>query len=325
MSSGRFVHERLGLFLMEKLKDPSEAAILDDKLQFATACARLGLPHAETIACFQAGGLHEIAPNFGGAQELPAADLFVKSTNLQCGRGIERWLYDPDSQRYLHEHLSSTASELVERVRMRSEHGIDVPLGRRIRSKLPMLGNKEDAEEQEPRPFLIQPALKNHPAMKRFTNGALCTVRVATARALGGQPEVISAVLRMPTGTSAVDNFAAGGLASPIDLESGVVGLGVYKDPRKPDVSVHPDSGEQITGEIIPFWQDIVALCRRAHEAFPKSPTVGWDVAITDHGLKLIEANTSWGVMIMQMAHGKALGATEWPRLMMSHAPGSGS
>lgn len=123
----------------------------------------------------------------------------------------------------------------------------------------------------------------------------------------------------MPVGRAVVDNFAAGGIASPVDLKSGRLGPCAFKDPRKPKVYVHPDTGAQIAGEILPFWEDVVALAVRAHGAFEKVAAIGWDVAITSDGVKLLEANTGWCVEVVQMANESPLGATELPQMLVSH------
>lgn len=319
--ASRFVHEQTGLFVMRDLNDPEDVAVLDDKLEFAAACARLGLPHVETVAYFKDG---EVVERAGKGTDLPAEDLFVKSTNLLCGRGVQRWRYDRQLGRYCREGRSLSAAELFEHIRRMSRSGVEDPLWKRVRSYIPKLGYELEREDRQPRPYIIQRELKNHPSMERFTNGSLCTVRVVTARPAGGEPQLITAVLRMPTGSSSVDNFAAGGLASPIDLETGRLGPAVYKDPRKPDVEVHPDSGERIAGEAVPFWSEVLALCLSAHRSFPKVATVGWDVALTTDGPKLIEANPGWCVEVVQMAHGKPLGATAWPELLMTHAKSAG-
>ena len=315
--ASRFVSEQTGLFVMKQLNDAEDVAVLDDKLEFAAACAKLGLPHVETIAFFKDGQIVEKqAPN----AELPREDLFIKSTNLLCGRGVERWRYNASTDKYEHESQSLAAEELIEQLRERSSTGMRLPLWKLVRSHVPKLQFGHEREDAKARPYIVQRELKNHPQMRRFTNGALCTVRVVTARRAGGEPELIIAALRMPTGSSSVDNFAAGGLASPIDPETGRLGPGVYKDPRKSDVDVHPDSGERIAGETMPFWDEVLALCLRAHRCFSKVATVGWDVAITTDGPKLIEANPGWCVEVVQMAHGKPLGTTAWPDLLMSHA-----
>ncbi|WP_294174081.1 sugar-transfer associated ATP-grasp domain-containing protein [uncultured Sphingomonas sp.] len=320
--ASRFVHEQTGLFVMRDLNDADDVAVLDDKLEFAAACTRLGLPHVETVAYFKDG---EVVERAGTGTGLPAEDLFIKSTNLLCGRGVQRWRYDRQSGRYRREGLLLTAAELFEHIRQMSQSGVRDPWWKRARSYIPKLGYELEREDRQPRPYIIQRELKNHPAMERFTNGSLCTVRVVTARAADGEPQLITAVLRMPTGSSSVDNFAAGGLASPIDLKTGRLGAAVYKDPRKPDLELHPNSGERIASETVPSWSEVLALSLRAHRSFPKVATVGWDVALTTEGPKLIEANPGWCVEVVQMAHGEPLGATAWPKLLMTHAELAGT
>lgn len=315
---GRFVDERIGLPVMKHVNDREDVAVLDDKLKFAAACARLGLPHVETVAYLEAGNIVEA--QFASPADLPREDLFIKSTNLLCGRGIMRWHYDAGTDRYQHDGVSLKAGELVERVRTMSALGTPVPLWKRARAYVPRLGYEFEREDRKPRPYIMQRELRNHLLMAPFSNGALCTVRVVTARRASAEPQLIVAVLRMPTGASRVDNFAAGGIAAPIDMLSGRLGRAVYKDPRKPDVEAHPDSGQRIEGETLPFWSEVKELALRAHRAFPRVATVGWDVAITTEGAKLIEANPGFCVEVVQMAHGKPLGHTPWPELVMSHA-----
>jgi len=314
----RFVHERIGLPVMKFLNDREDVETLDDKLRFADACARANLPHVETVAYFENGKIAE--SQFEDSQDFPQEDLFIKSTNLLCGRGVMRWRFDPVTKRYKHDGLCLTAPELIEHIRSISASGTTLPLWKRARSYVPRLGFEFEREDRKPRPYIIQRELKNHSLIARFTNGAVATVRVVTARSPSGDPELIIAALRMPTGMSRVDNFAAGGLAAPIDIPSGRLGAAVYKDPRKPDVDIHPDSKHRIEGELLPFWQEVQELCLRAHREFPRVATVGWDVAITTEGPKLIEANPGFCVEVVQMAHGKPLGHTKWPEMLMAHA-----
>ena len=53
----------------------------------------------------------------------------------------------------------------------------------------------------------------------------------------------------------------------------------------------HPETGVSIDGFRIPFWQEAVELARDAHLRFDSFGYLGWDVAITPTGPKIIEAN----------------------------------
>ncbi|WP_205480826.1 sugar-transfer associated ATP-grasp domain-containing protein [Sphingomonas arenae] len=316
--ASRFIDERFGFPLLMKLNDPGDVAVLDDKLRFAQACSELGLAHVEVLAYIEDGQL--VQASFAGPDDLPRRDLFVKSTSLRSGWGVQRWIYDPATDRYRNENLERTSAELIELIRnlSRGEEQTFVP--QRPPFWRRWFSNEKVQEGGDARPYIIQPSMRNHARMSAFTNGALCTVRIVTARAKGGEPQVIVASLRMPTGTSSVDNFVAGGLASPVDLGTGTLGAAVYMDPRRADRDVHPDSGEPITGAVLPFWHEVQDLALRAHRAFPRIATVGWDIAITEEGVKLLEANTGWGFHVVQMAQGKPLGMTVLPELLMSHA-----
>lgn len=311
----RFLSQRLLKPILLSANDPQEMLTLEDKMQFAAACSGAGLPHVSTLAFFEDGQRVDRET----AAPLPRANLFVKSTNLLCGRGTELWLFDAASETYHSEGRELTAEQLLNHVAALSSRGVELPLWKRLAVRVPRLMVQGEGALQQPRPYVIQRQLRNHADIERFSNGALCTVRVVTARAAGGIPETIIAALRMATGSSHVDNFAAGGLAAAIDPDTGELGRAVYKDPRKPDIDAHPDTGARITGERLPFWEEARSLALQVHEAFPKSAAVGWDVAITDEGPLLLEANPSWCVEVVQMAHGKPLGATKLPELLMSH------
>ena len=54
----------------------------------------------------------------------------------------------------------------------------------------------------------------------------------------------------------------------------------------------HPDTGVRFEGHAVPFYEEAVALCRRAHLALvPDLFLIGWDVAITPRGPLILEPN----------------------------------
>jgi hypothetical protein len=151
--------------------------------------------------------------------------------------------------------------------------------------------------------YLVQPALANHSALRELSLGALATVRLLTCRDPDGGFEVTNASFRMSVNPkSAVDNIHAGGIATPVDLATGRLGpasdLGL--GPNFVWHDVHPLTGAPITGRILPFWPETMALAVRAHVEFAEWTVIGWDIAILDEGPRLIEGNKGPDVDLIQ-------------------------
>jgi hypothetical protein len=118
----------------------------------------------------------------------------------------------------------------------------------------------------------------------------------------------------MTVGCSVTDNFSAGmagNIVAPIDLDIGTLGPAAGSArrqwPEMHTVSRHPDTGEVIEGFLVPHWQDLKQLTVRAQASFPELRCLGWDVAVTEKGPVLIEANHVWDINLLQMAHRKGL------------------
>lgn len=99
----------------------------------------------------------------------------------------------------------------------------------------------------------------------------------------------------MPTGNAIVDNTSAGGIASQIDLQSGLLGPAVSIKPVNGRFTheLHPDTEHPLPGTALPHWSNVVDLGCRAHDAFD-IVTIAWDIALTPDGLTLLEGNCSW-------------------------------
>jgi len=97
------------------------------------------------------------------------------------------------------------------------------------------------------------------------------------------------------------------------------LGPAVSKDPQLGEFTHHPDSGAPIAGFVIPRFQETLEVALAAQSAFPEVPSVGWDVAITDDGPLLLEANLNWGIDIVQIVGRGPLGDTKYPELYFEH------
>jgi hypothetical protein len=166
-------------------------------------------------------------------------------------------------------------------------------------------------------PWLIQHRIAPHPALRDIALNALPTARITTIFNEVGLPEVVNAVLRIPSDPAAqVDNMKAGGLLSPIDLESGALGL-ACKGYGGGDYSAHPVTGASIPGRILPDWQAAKALAIDAHaRAFADYALIGWDIAFAPDGPILIEGNGKPGVLMPQRAGRKGLGNQRYGELL---------
>jgi hypothetical protein len=239
---------------------------LNNKARFAEHCAKSGLRTVQLIAHLD-GSPTDV--------RLPDSDLFVKRATGRGGRGAERWnrvapfVYEgPGAERL-------SADQLLDRLLRRSRH----------------------------RPQIIQPRLNPHPELAGVTAGALPTTRIVTCLNEQGEPEPVIALFRMSIGSnSTVDNMHAGGIAAQPDIKTGRLSrasdLGM--DARIGWHSVHPDTGEQIEGRVLSYWEEAKRLAVEAHRAFADRVVVGWDIAILEDGPILVEGNGNPDMDIIQ-------------------------
>lgn len=165
--------------------------------------------------------------------------------------------------------------------------------------------------------WIVQRRIAPHPALGDLALNALPTVRMTTIINPDGEPEVANCVLRFPSDpAAAVDNMKAGGILSPVDIETGALGLGC-KGYGGGDYEAHPVTGARIPGRLLPDWEAAKALVIRAHrEAFDDYALIGWDVALSPEGPGLIEGNAKPGVLMPQRSGRRGLGNQRYGELL---------
>lgn len=102
-----------------------------------------------------------------------------------------------------------------------------------------------------------------------------------------------------------------GNIVAPVDLVDGTIGPALMSKssdwPQMTIVTHHPDTNALITGLTIPFWFETLTLAMEAQKCTPQLPTIGWDIAVTDQGPIILEANTIYGVLLLQVAHQRGI------------------
>lgn len=166
-------------------------------------------------------------------------------------------------------------------------------------------------------PWLVQARITPHEALREIALNALPTARITTILNEREMPEVVSAVLRIPSDPAAqVDNMKAGGLLCPIDLADGMLGI-ACKGYGGGDYSAHPVTGGAILGRTLPDWEAAKALAIDAHaRAFADYALIGWDVGFAPDGPVLIEGNGKPGVLMPQRAGRRGLGSQRYGELI---------
>ena len=164
--------------------------------------------------------------------------------------------------------------------------------------------------------YELEELIIQHEAVNKIYPGSINTVRVVTIvtteddyslltlpkeqrRSVPLKPHIICAYFRIGNGKY-VDNFNSGGMAAPVDVETGTV-LQPAIDKKKNLYEVQPQTGTPIKGFKFPYWKEALDLCREACQVIPEMGYVGWDVAFTPEGPVFVEANEFPGHDIYQL------------------------
>lgn len=171
-------------------------------------------------------------------------------------------------------------------------------------------------------PYMAQERMIPHPDLCCFGSDVLHTIRFITV--LDGDVRIAQAALRIGLGKLPVDNTTKGNAVAGIDLSSGTLRSAVaLSDPQRPGVPQgvdrHPLTGVRIGGQQIPQWDEAIEMLKRAAAFFHPLSVLAWDVAITQKGPVVIEANTNPSLIVTQMANDEGLLSTQLGDFLYRH------
>lgn len=163
--------------------------------------------------------------------------------------------------------------------------------------------------------FVCEELVQSIPELEEFHPASLNTFRIVTVRTAHDETMVPHAFFRMGRGASVVDNAGAGGIFSAVDVDTGVLSSAADEDGRFYDV--HPDTGKQIKGYVIPNWTDAICLVKKLAVILDGLRYGAWDLAQTPNGWVVIEVNYD-GQFVWQYPERKGFRSelNEWMRLM---------
>ena len=161
------------------------------------------------------------------------------------------------------------------------------------------------------RPMICEEFIRQHSVLKQLNPASVNTIRIATLLQ-NDEVEVLAAVLKTGAGDDITDNLSLGGIGAQIDVKTGVV-CSYGRDFHFHAFTHHPITGAQILGLQIPHWDKAIDLVKTAHKRLPQCMIYGWDIAITETGADIVEANSKPGTRIMQVMDAVPKGKTVLP------------
>ena len=154
--------------------------------------------------------------------------------------------------------------------------------------------------EEKVRGFLVEERLVQHHAMEELAPNSVNCLRVLTLNHGDGRVDIVACSLKTGGGTLPVDNLhLGGGVGAGIDTETGLICTYAKPWEGKP-VLYHPVSGVKMLGFRIPNWEIFNVQIREAARMIPEVPLIGWDCALTEEGIALIEGNEEPGPVLVQ-------------------------
>ena len=149
--------------------------------------------------------------------------------------------------------------------------------------------------------LLIESKIKQHTEIAKLYPNSVNTVRIDTLLTLKGDVVFGNAFLRLGRNGRTVDNWSGidCGIAVKIDMKVGA--LEEFGETYTSEVFTHhPNTSVSFKGYSIPYWDEIIELVHKLAKLFPEIRSIGWDVAITNTGPVIIEANSDYSLQLSQ-------------------------
>lgn len=142
-------------------------------------------------------------------------------------------------------------------------------------------------------PFIAEEMIVQSATLAKFHPQSVNTLRLNTIKCKDSIV-IWQCILRYGRGENRVDNAHFGGCFSVIDQSGFAVAAG---DVKRHQFTVHPDTGVPLTGFKVPDWEQACSMVRNLAKQVGGLRFIGWDLAHTDNGWIMVEANTSPGIL----------------------------
>lgn len=142
--------------------------------------------------------------------------------------------------------------------------------------------------------YLIEEVAVQCSEMSSLHPESINTLRVVTLN-----KKIVACYIRIGTKDNVVDNFNHGGLAAPVNIETGIIDYPAI-DKKGNIYKIHPDTNQAILNFKIPYWDKVRKVIIECSKKIPEMQYVGWDVCVGEKPF-LIEGNDFPGHDIYQL------------------------
>lgn len=156
---------------------------------------------------------------------------------------------------------------------------------------------------------VVEEYIIQHPEMSKLSPSSVNSLRFVTissnTKAVtpdGKKMDVAYSMVRIGRGKSIVDNLHSGGMVANVDMATGMLETnGADRDGKM--YTEHPETHIVLKGFKVPYFEEALDMVKEAIEKYKVEGYIGWDIAITEDGPKLLEVNDRPGADGLQTAY----------------------
>jgi len=272
--------------------NPKKNVGLLNKLVFKIFAQNFGLPVATMYGLFDA--------HFGYTSE---------GENLCTLEDLKHFINKPEMKEFLFKPISADKAMGIIICGRENDRLVELGVGEiDIEALYQRLCNTHHSGfKHVPDSWLVEKRVQPHPWFDRYSSTYTHHYRIVTFLTLEGTVEFLGGSMGIGISGNYLHHSGALGLSSGLS-DDGVLTAAVRIGPKGIEYfDDHPETGARITGERPPGYEEAIKLARRAHTYFPHLRSIGWDIAPSEEGSIIFEANHYWNWEKFQRANRRGL------------------
>ena len=140
--------------------------------------------------------------------------------------------------------------------------------------------------------YLVEEMIVQNSKLNKLYAGSVNTLRFFTFFD-GKETHILNTILKIGN-NGFVDNFSSGGMYTFLDKKGKVIVPAIDQADNK--IEVHPSTNEKIIGFTVPNFDKACKMVKEASKLIKEVKYIGWDVAILENDVCLVEGNEFPGV-----------------------------